>query len=60
MMKFELTEYHRNISKDELIADLQRVASENNISSVPQKLYDQMGKYTHKVFYANFGSWNNA
>jgi len=30
--KFEINEYHRNISKDELIADLQPVASENGLS----------------------------
>ena len=59
-MPFELNEYHRNIAKEDLIADLQRVASINNLSTVPQKLYGQLGKYTHKVFYANFGSWNNA
>ena len=59
-MQFELKEYHRNIPKEDLIADLQRVASENGLSSVPQKLYGQLGKYTHKVFYSNFGSWNNA
>ena len=59
-MQFELKEYHRNIPKEDLIADLQRVASENGLSSVSQKLYGQLGKYTHKVFYSNFGSWNNA
>lgn len=59
-MPFELNEYHRNIPKKDLIEDLQRVARENNLSSVPQKVYGKLGKYTHKVFYANFGSWNNA
>ena len=59
-MPFELNEYHRNIPKEDLIADLQRVAKENQLSSVPQKLYGKQGKYTHKVFYSNFGSWNNA
>ena len=59
-MKFELNDYHRNISKDELIADLQRVASENGLSTISQTLYAKLGKYTHKVFYSNFGSWNNA
>ena len=59
-MPFDLNEYHRNIAKEDLIADLQRVANEKSLSTVPQKLYGQLGKYTHKVFYANFGSWNNA
>jgi hypothetical protein len=59
-MPFELNEYHRNISKDDLIADLQRVAHDNGLTTIPQKLYGQLGKYTHKVFYSNFGSWNNA
>lgn len=59
-MPFQLNEYHRNIPKEDLIADLKRVAKENNLVSVSQKLYGKLGKYTHKVFYANFGSWNNA
>ncbi len=59
-MKFELNEYHRNIPQDKLIADLQRVASENGLSTISQTLYAKLGKYTHKVFYSNFGSWNNA
>ena len=58
--EFEIHEYHRNIPKDELIADLQRVASENRLSTISQTLYAKLGKYTHKVFYSNFGSWNNA
>ena len=43
-----------------MIADLQRVASENRLSTISQTLYAKLGKYTHKVFYSNFGSWNNA
>ena len=39
---------------------MQRVASENRLSTISQTLYAKLGKYTHKVFYSNFGSWNNA
>lgn len=59
-VKFEINEYHRNIPKDDLITDLQQVASQNGLSTVSQRVYAKYGKYTHKVFYSRFGSWNNA
>ena len=40
-MKFELDDYHRNISDEELINDLKRIASELNKNSVTRDDNDE-------------------
>lgn len=59
-MKFELEEYHRGITNGELIADLQRVASELNKTSVTELENKERGKYSTTTHIRRFGSWNNA
>ncbi len=59
-MKFELEEYHRGITDDELIADLKRVASEFNKNSLTRDDYDEKGKYGKTTYLRRFGSWFNA
>jgi 5-methylcytosine-specific restriction endonuclease McrA len=59
-MKFKLEEYHRDITDDNLIADLKRVASENNKSSVTRKEYAKKGRYGGTTFVRRFGNWSQA
>ena len=59
-MKFELEEYHRGIKNEELIADLQRVASELNKSAVSRADYDEKGKFGTTTHIRRFGSWFKA
>lgn len=56
-MKFELNEYHKSISKDKLIEDLQVVAARLNKSYISRSEYEKNGKYSATPFISNFGSW---
>lgn len=56
-MKFELEEYHRNVSDDELIADLRRVAMESGKDSVTQDQYDERGAFNGNTLCRRYGSW---
>lgn len=60
MAKFELKLRKRNISLDELIEDLKRVATELNTNSVTVVQYTDKGKFGVNTFLRKFGSWNNA
>lgn len=59
-MKFELDEYHRGITNDELINDLKRVAKELNKTAVSRTEYDERGKYGTTTHLRRFGSWFNS
>lgn len=59
-MKFELEEYHRNTKDEELIVDLQRVASELNKVSVTRAEQDEMGRFHSTTYIRRFGSWSKA
>lgn len=56
-MKFELNQYHKNISKDELIEDLRTVAEKLNKSYLSRSVYEKNGKYSATPYIRNFGSW---
>jgi hypothetical protein len=59
-MKFELDEYHRGITNDELINDLKKVAKDLNKKAVSRAEYDEKGKYGTTTHLRRFGSWFNA
>ncbi len=59
-MKFELILRKRNISKQELIDDLKRVANLINQKTVTAVNYAQKGKFGVNTFLRRFGSWNKA
>lgn len=59
-MDFELKEYKRNISNEELIEDLKRVANVLNKSTVTKNEYVKNGSFGYKTLSRRFGSWNNA
>ncbi len=59
-MKFELEEYHRGITNEELIADLKRIALKLNKTALHRTDYDEHGKYGTTTYIRRFGSWFNA
>jgi 5-methylcytosine-specific restriction endonuclease McrA len=59
-MKFELEDYHRNITNDELIVDLKKVATELGRDSITRDQYDEHGKYSRSTFERRFGSWHKS
>ena len=48
------------VTDEELIADLQRVASSLGSGTVPQKTYGSLGTFDYSTLIRRFGSWNNA
>lgn len=59
-MRFELNHDKRNISDDDLLSDLRRVASEQSEQQVKQRTYKECGKYGVTTVIRRFGSWNAA
>lgn len=59
-MKFELNEYHRNISDEELLQDVKNVALKLNKQSITRAEYDEVGAYNHTTITKRFGSWKEA
>ena len=56
-MKFELDEFHRNTSEDEMLADLKHVAEKIGKNSVTMEEYDEHGKYHTTTLTRKMGSW---
>jgi hypothetical protein len=59
-MRFELQDYHRDITDSELIADLQRIAGELGKSSITIDEYNERGKYHNTTLSRRFGGWFKA
>jgi hypothetical protein len=59
-LEFKLNEFHRDLSKEELIDDLRTVAKGLNLNYVSRSVYEKTGKYSATPFLSNFGSWINA
>lgn len=59
-MKFELNEYHRNTSDEDLLDDLCRVAAINNKDTVTIMEYRKSGAYGSNTIQRRFGSWTIA
>jgi len=56
-MKFELNDYHRNVSDQELIRDVQDVSQKLSKDSLTCYEYSLHGKYHHGTLRKRFGSW---
>ena len=57
-MEFKLNDYHRNITDDELLEDIKRVAKELKMESITTAEYmNGGGKYHFSTFIRRFGSW---
>ncbi len=59
-MKFEFIEYHRNITVEQAIEDLQYAAAKSERSPLRKNDYRALGKYSPDTICKKFGSWNNA
>jgi hypothetical protein len=59
-VKFELEEYHRGVTDEELIAELKRIALKLNKAAVARTDNDKHGKYGTTTYIRRFGSWFNA
>ncbi len=60
MTKFEIKLRKRNNPKEDLIADLRRVASEATGRSITAAIYAEIGKFGVNTMLRRFGSWNAA
>lgn len=59
-MEFVLNDYHRNISDDELVNDLLRVASLLEKDTLTKWEYAVQGKFHSNTIEKRFESWNKA
>lgn len=56
-MLFEVKKINRNISNEELLADVKRVAIDYRLDTMSQDVYKQYGKYHPCTLLRRFGSW---
>lgn len=59
-MKFELDDYHRNISDEDLINELQRLAIELGKNTISVAENNERWKYGTTTYIRKFGSWFKA
>ena len=60
MKRFEVNLRRRNIPKEELLEDLERVAKLIDQQTVTAAVYDEKGKFGKTTILRRFGSWNRA
>jgi hypothetical protein len=58
--RFELSHDRRNISDDDLLADMRRVAGGLDSPMLKQRDYGTLGRYAIQTVIRRFGSWNAA
>ncbi len=56
-MKFELESFHRNVSDEDLLNDLKRVAKEIGKDKVTIDEYNERGRFHNTTLTRRFGSW---
>lgn len=56
-MKFELADYHRNVSDEEFISDVRLTAQKKGDCSLTADQYVLLGKYHSSTLIRRFGSW---
>lgn len=56
-MEFKLNDYHRNVSDEELLQDIVRVAKELKKDSLTIEDYKKRGKYSRDTISRRFGGW---
>jgi hypothetical protein len=59
-MKYELEAFHRDISDEDLLADLRRVAEELGKHRVTFREYKGKGRFAPQTLAERFGSWHAA
>ena len=59
-MKFELDTYNRNVTDEDLLADIQLVSAKLIKTSLTKEDYSKHGKYHSSTIHRRFGSWLKA
>ncbi len=59
-MKFELNEYHRGVTNDELLEDLRLASKRLSKRSFLQEEYIAVGKFHVSTYFRRFGGWYDA
>ncbi len=59
-ISFELEAFHRDVSDDDLLADLVRVSGELGKKQITFREYNANGKFSGSTIATRFGSWNRA
>ncbi|MBR4488786.1 MAG: HNH endonuclease [Bacteroidales bacterium] len=59
-MEFKLNEYHRDISDEELLGDIRRIAEIVGTGRLSRSEYKKHGKYGTTTIERRFGGWNAA
>jgi hypothetical protein len=60
-MKYQLKDFNRNVSDEDLLNDLKVVAEKLGLDKITSRQYDKSGgKYTSGTMGVRFGSWNKA
>lgn len=59
-MEFKLNEYHRDVSDEEFLDDLRRVAELLSKENLTMSEYQKNGKYHPSTLANRFGSWRNS
>lgn len=59
-MKFELEDYHRGLSDEDLLSELRHCASMLKRSTITMSEYEKIGKVRPSTFQRRFGSWVKA
>jgi len=59
-MKFELNDYRKELTDEEIIKDIKRVAQELEHDYISISTYRKRGKYSQTAIQGHFGTWKNA
>lgn len=59
-MKFELNDYRKELTDEEIIEDIKRVAQELEHDYISISTYRKCGKYSQTAIQGHFGTWKNA
>lgn len=59
-IKFELNEYKRELSDDEILNDIKNVAETLGVDYISISTYKKYGKFSQTAIQHHFGTWKNA
>lgn len=59
-MKFELNDYRKELTDEEIIEDIKRVAQELEHDYISISTYRKYGQYSQTAIQGHFGTWKNA
>ena len=59
-MKFELNDYKRQLTDEEILQDISKTAKELSTDYISISTYKKNGKYSQTAIQAHFGTWKNA